>query len=292
MCYIHHMNVDYINPFIMSSLKVFKTLAHLESKPGTPRISNSLKHTGYVNGYIGLEGHGISGYLMITFSICFLQQIFKTLFGSKKKPSEADLFDAAGELTNMISGGAKAELSKQGFFFDMAVPLLSQSLPEIPEHLKQTPTILVPFDTKASDYTIQASILKIEEDFEEETLPEVPPPAGMISVAQFSERTGMGIIKVRRFLKTGFLEGKKVSQTQWHIPEKELRKVQVINTPKKVHTSEEGFDDTYVSISEFSDLSRLTPAKIKGFLRTGFLKGNQDENNIWHIKRHLVSKFR
>ncbi|MCP4673122.1 MAG: chemotaxis protein CheX, partial [Desulfobacula sp.] len=221
-----------------------------------------------------------------------LQQIYKNLFGPEKTTSKAELFDAAGELTNMISGGAKAELSNQEFFFDVAVPLLSQSPPQIPGHLKKNPIILVPFDTKAGDYTIQASIQKIEEDFAEETALEIPPPEGMISVTQFSKFTGMGKIKIRRFLKTGFLKGTKVDQTQWHIPEKELEKVHVKKIYKKVHASTGNIDDTYVTISEFSRLSRLTPAKIKSFLRSGFLKGIQDETHGWHIKKHHVSKFR
>lgn len=286
------MNVGYINPFIKASVNVFKTFAMLESIPGAPDVSVSLKQSGYVNGFIGLEGHGISGYFVINFSHIFLQQIFRNLFGPRKISTNEELFDAAGELTNMISGGAKAELSQQGFFFDVAVPRITQSVPAIPEHLKTTPVIIVPFDTEAGNYTIQASILKIDEDFITDSTPEIPPPGGMISVNRFSELTGMGPIKVRRFLKTGFLTGKKVSRTQWHIPETELAKIQIKKSSKKNSPGNGVIDEACISITEFSRLAGLPQAKIKGFLRTGFIKGSRDENNVWFIKRSYASKFR
>ena len=286
------MNVDFINPFITASINVFRTFATLESTPGAPGVSVSLKRSGYVNGFIGLEGHGISGYFVINFSRIFLQQIFRNLFGSQNVSSKAELFDAAGELTNMISGGAKAELSQQGFFFDVDVPRITQSVPDIPDHLKKNPVIIVPFDTKAGDYTIQASVLKIEEDFITETAPEIPPPKGMLSVNRFSELTGMGQIKVRRFLKTGFLTGKKVSRTQWHIPEKELAKIQVKKSCQQTRPVNGVVDDDCISIAEFSRRAGLPQAKIKRFLRSGFIKGVQDENNVWFINKAYTSKFK
>ena len=293
------MNVDYINPFISASVKVFRTFASIESTPGLPAVSTSLKQKGYVNGYIGLEGHGISGYFVINFSQYFLQQIFKNVFGSQIISTEAELFDAAGELTNMISGKAKAELSEHGFFFDVDVPRISHQLPKIPKHLKKNPVIFVPIDTKAGDYAIQASILTIEEDFATEDKPDIPPPEGMVSVAQFSEFSGMAQIKIKRFLKTGFLKGTKVSRTQWHIPVTELEKIQGRPvTRESIHQVSEPdisapvIEDDYINITKFSKLSGLPPAKIKRFLRSGFLKGVQDKDHTWYIKKALAEKFR
>jgi len=293
------MNVDYINPFIATSVKVFNTFAQIKSIPGSPTVAASLTKNGFVNGFIGLDGHGISGYFVINFSQIFLRQLYMSLFDTQTISSKAELFDAAGELTNMISGGAKAELSQQGFFFDVDVPKIFQTIPVIPENLKQNPVILVPFETRLGTYVIQASILKIEEDFAADSMPEIKPPKGMISVAQFSEQTGMGKIKVRRFLNTGFLKGEKISPSQWHIPEKELDKIQVKkanlkkrSTAIKTGTSDIVIGEDSVNINEFSKLSGLSPAKIKGFLRSGFLKGVQDGRQIWHIKKSDASKFK
>ncbi|MCP3940960.1 MAG: hypothetical protein GY710_05700 [Desulfobacteraceae bacterium] len=290
------MNVDYINPFINASINVFKTFVGIISIPGPPRIDTKITTDGEVNGFIGLNGHGINGYLMINFSVQFLNQLLKKLFNRNTDSTDLELNDVAGELTNMISGSAKAELSKKGFFFDVAVPKISRKKPQIPKNLKNNPIILVPFSTALGDFCIESSIIRIEEDFAKDTRPELPCPEGMLSVANFSKQTGMAEIKVRRFLKTGFLSGKKITNLQWHIPEKELGKFQCNknNIAKKAESkkiSQESLDVT-ISINKFVKLSNLSSAKIKSFLRSGFLKGYLDESNNWRIKESEILKFK
>ena len=66
-------------------------------------------------GFIGLNGHGISGYFIINFATSFLEKIMAGIFDHTTSTKE-DLFDLAGELTNMITGSAKADLSQKGIF--------------------------------------------------------------------------------------------------------------------------------------------------------------------------------
>lgn len=286
------MDVNYINPFINASMDVFSTFAGVKSTPGAPSVRTRPLTDKDINGFIGLNGHGISGYFIINFSAAFLQKILTNIFDHAKS-SEEELHDLAGELTNMITGSAKAELSKKGFFFDVAVPRISNLAPVIPDDLKKNPIIVVPFETQAGKFHIEASMQRIEEDFQQDTMPEVKPPQGHISVDEFARRTRMDPIKVRRLLKTQFLSGKKVSVKQWHIPEDELYKIQGYRPPKNQSSQKVSpmlLDET-ISVEEFSRLSGLRPAKIKSFLRSGFLKGLMDENNTWRVKKGQVSKF-
>lgn len=202
------MDVNYINPFISASMSVFSTFAGLESHPGPPSVSIRPLIDKEINGFIGLNGHGIRGYFIINFSAAFLNRILASIFDHAGSTTE-ELYDLAGELTNMITGSAKAELSKKGFFFDVAVPVISRTAPRIPQDMKNHPVIVVPFETQAGKFYIEASILRIEEDFQQDTMPEVQAPAGYISVADFAKRTRMDPVKTRRLLKTGFLSGKK-----------------------------------------------------------------------------------
>ncbi|MCG8685325.1 MAG: chemotaxis protein CheX [Desulfobacterales bacterium] len=287
------MDVKYINPFISASMDVFSTFAGIDSNPGAPSVRTKPLTDKDINGFIGLNGHGISGYFIINFSTSFLVQILSSIFDHPEASTE-ELHDLAGELTNMITGSAKAELSKKGFFFDVAVPKISHTNPRIPDDLKRNPIIVVPFDTKAGKFHIEASIQRIEEDFQQDTMPEVEAPQGYISVDTFAKRTRMDPIKVRRLLKTNFLEGKKISNRQWHIPENELFKIQGYRPPKTktVKKVSQCLLDETVSVEEFSKLSGLSSAKIKSFLRTGFLRGLQDDNQVWRVHRGQISKFR
>ncbi|HCY86253.1 MAG TPA: hypothetical protein DHV36_14055 [Desulfobacteraceae bacterium] len=286
------MDVKYINPFIAASMDVFSTFAGVKSRPGRPSVRLSPLTSKDVNGFITLNGHGINGYFIINFSTGFLTEILAGIF-DHTSASEEEINDLAGELTNMITGSAKAELSKRGYFFDVAVPRISHTTPEIPGYMKKKPIIIVPFDTKAGKFHIEASLLRIEEDFQQDTMTEVKAPEGYVSVDIFAKEVRMDPIKVRRLLKTGFLNGKKISNRQWHIPEKELFKISGYrprrNKPAK-KTSKLLLDET-ISVEEFSKLSGLTSARIKNFLRTGFLKGVQDEKKVWRIHRGQVTKF-
>lgn len=286
------MEVKYINPFISASMNVFSTFAGLESSPGTPSVRTRPLTNKDINGFIGLNGHGISGYFIINFSAAFLKEIMASIFEHVQSTKE-ELYDLAGELTNMITGSAKADLSKKGFFFDVAVPRISHTTPAIPNDLEKNPIIVVPFDTRAGKFHIEASIQRIEEDFQSDTMPEIEPPDGHISVDTFAKRTRMDPIKVRRLLKTGFLTGKKISNRQWHIPEAQLFKIQGYRPPetKPVRKVTQCLLDETVSVEEFSKLSGLRPAKIKSFLRSGFVKGFVDDTNTWRVKKSQISKF-
>jgi|GEM_PF-353085 len=286
------MDVKYINPFISASINVFSTFAGLESHPGTPSVSIRPLIYKEINGFIGLNGHGIRGYFIISFSAAFLNRILASIFDHTTTDKE-ELYDLAGELTNMITGSAKAELSQKGYFFDVAVPLISHTAPPIPGDLKKNPIIMVPFETQAGKFHIEASIQRIEEDFQQDTMPEVRAPEGYISVDDFAKKTRMDSIKTRRLLKTGFLTGKKISNSQWHIPESELFKIQGYRAPRiqAVEKISQSLMDETVSLNEFSKLSGLSSAKIKNFLRTGFLKGLRNTDQTWRIRKDQISKF-
>ena len=286
------MDVKYINPFISASMEVFSTFAGVESHPGAPVVRKKPLADKEINGFIGLNGHGISGYFIINFSSSFLEAILAEIFGHAKAKQE-ELYDLAGELTNMITGMAKAELSKRGFFFDVAVPKISQTpLVLIPQDLVSNPVIVVPFDTRAGKFHIEASVQTIEEDFQQDSMLEVEAPEGYISVDEFAKITRMAPVKVRRLLKTGFIQGKKISARQWHIPKEEIDKIQGNRHSKSKPAKEvpKTLLDETVSVQEFAGQTGLSPAKVKSFLRSGFLAGVLNDKE-WRVKNGQVSKF-
>ena len=291
------MNVDYINPFINSAINVLNTMAGVKAHPGKPAAYKNTMKNGDIHGFIGLNGHGINGFLIISFTRACIRGILSQIGDDAGDHSPQQLADAVGELTNMISGGAKATLSKKGFFFDVAVPSAGTSRPPVPEGMKGTPVIIVPLKTDKGKFYIEACISKVEEDFREDHGPEVEVPEGMLTVKDFARKTGMGEIKVRRFLKTGFLNGTMISPKQWHIPEEELTKIQVAKNGGKSNgpglPAEVSADILAgcVSVKEFSAMSGLALPKIRSFLRSGFIEGFKDSNGAWHVKRDQISKF-
>ena len=285
------MNVNYINPFINACIEVFSTFANLESRPGKPRARIHPSARGELKAIIGLNGHGIDGYFIIHLTRAHLENIMATLFNTHTRHSDEELKDLAGELTNMISGCAKAQLSQRGFFFEVALPQISTTEIEIPTNLERVPVIQVPFETDMGIYVIEASIKTMDSDLAQDDMATIPAPPGMLSLEDFSSRVRIHPVKLKRLLKTGHLTGERISRQQWHIPTSQLKKFPG-HHPDKAPMGTAPICQATLSLEEFSRSTGLPQAKIKRFIRSGFIAAALDENENWVIPPSEILKFK
>lgn len=215
------MKVEYINPFINASIHVLSTMGGVNPVPGKPHIRDNNHASGDVSGIIGLAGEGVRGFFVVSFTEKCILNFMSKMLDETFDRIDAEVKDAVGEVTNMISGGAKAELSHKGFFFDVAIPSVISGKAHQIEQVTGIPVIVVPFRTEAGPFYIEAALYTGEPaDQEKGEIPE-----GMLSVAQFSKKTGVRTATVRRWLKGGFLKGDKITSRVWHIPEEEVKKI-------------------------------------------------------------------
>ena len=149
------MNVEFINPFIESMLNVLSTMAMLEAKPGNPALKTDSTATGDVTGLIGLAGEKAKGTLAITFSEKLILEITKRMIGEEVTSIDETVTDMVGEITNMVTGGAKKLLSEKGYRFDMAIPSVISGKDHIIHHKSKAPVIIVPFNTEPGDFFIE-----------------------------------------------------------------------------------------------------------------------------------------
>lgn len=114
------MKVEYINPFVTSTVSVFKTMLGCEVTRKGLILKESVQPDLEVSGIIGLSGkaHGV-----VVLSLCREAAIGATeaMLGERPSDINADVIDAVGELANMIAGGAKAQLEQ----YDLHVSLPS-----------------------------------------------------------------------------------------------------------------------------------------------------------------------
>ena len=71
----------------------------------------------------------------------------------------SDVGDAVGELTNMISGSARADLDRQGYSFRMALPTVITRAGHRMSVIATSPTTVVPFTTEAGPFFIEACLM-------------------------------------------------------------------------------------------------------------------------------------
>ena len=149
------MDAQYINPILDAMLNVLKTMAKLDPKPGKPELKKSNAANGDVSGIMTMVSDKVKGSLAITFTKPAILDIAKRMLGQEYTEIDEDVTDLAGELTNMVTGGAKATFEQQGHNFNMSIPTVVSGKIHTVEHRSDGPTIIVPFTSEAGKFYIE-----------------------------------------------------------------------------------------------------------------------------------------
>lgn len=140
------MNVKFINPFLDSFLNVIETMASLKLTPSHPQVKLDETAMGDVSGLVGLVGDKAKGSLSITFEKKLALTIMQNMLGEAPTSINDDVCDMVGEITNMVAGGARKQLSEQGFEFNMATPVVASGVNHNIVHISSEKKIIMPFN--------------------------------------------------------------------------------------------------------------------------------------------------
>lgn len=105
------MRVEYINPFIASLKNTFRTMLGCEAQRGALTVKDSRRAHHPISGVIGLSGKAV-GTVVLSFSREVALEAASTMLMTEATEVNEDVLDAVGELTNMVAGGAKAQLEE------------------------------------------------------------------------------------------------------------------------------------------------------------------------------------
>ena len=150
------MDKNFLGAFIESVVNVLSTMATLEANPGTPVTKENEKAHGDITGLISMTGTEAKGTFAITFTEKVILEVTRRMIGEEVTGIDDTVIDMVGEITNMSSGGAKKLLSENGYRFDMAIPTVISGKDHIIRHKSKAPIIMVPFDTEAGNFFIEA----------------------------------------------------------------------------------------------------------------------------------------
>ncbi|MFB3924517.1 MAG: chemotaxis protein CheX [Syntrophales bacterium] len=147
------MDVKYINPFLAGTEEVLYKMASIRVSAGKPYLKKSDIAPGDVSGIIGITGDAI-GSLAISFSEACICDIVSCMLGEIHKEVNRDVIDAAGELTNMVSGAARSRLEKQGLALYAAIPTVVFGKGHTVRHILDDPGIIIPFATDRGSFYV------------------------------------------------------------------------------------------------------------------------------------------
>ncbi|WP_221798848.1 chemotaxis protein CheX [Oceanobacter mangrovi] len=148
------MNVEYINPFVETINHILATMASMSCEYSKPWLKQDDAPLGVVTGLIPMSGDTVKGSLAISFSEAAILCISSSMLGEEIVEYDDSCRDLTGELTNMLSGGARKLLWEKGFDFHMAQPQLLSGEDMI-AHEVAGPVMVIPFQTKAGPFFIE-----------------------------------------------------------------------------------------------------------------------------------------
>ena len=149
------MKAEFISAFLTAVLNILSTMANMKATPGTPGIKADQIAKGDVTGLIGMAGEQAKGTLAVTFTKPVILAITERMLNEKLDAIDDTVTDMVGELTNMVTGGAKKILSEKGYRFDMAIPSVISGQDHVVIHKSKNPVIVVPFSTEAGDFFVE-----------------------------------------------------------------------------------------------------------------------------------------
>ena len=107
------MKADFVNPFLLSC-SMCSPPWHSSSSPGKPKRKMDELARGDVSGLIGMVGPQTRGSLSISFEKGLALEIMRRMLGEAPATINEEVTDMVGEITNMVTGGAKRMLGRRG----------------------------------------------------------------------------------------------------------------------------------------------------------------------------------
>jgi chemotaxis protein CheX len=150
------MNVDYINPFLLSTMSVFEQMLGVELVREAPFIRKDFAPQYEITGMIGLSGK-TTGTVAVSLPGEMALAITEKLLGERPSDVNAQAVDAVGEMTNMIAGAAKARLEHLQLSLGLPTVVLGRST-RIAFPSRATP-ISIPFSSPLGPVVVEVGIL-------------------------------------------------------------------------------------------------------------------------------------
>ncbi len=155
------MKVEYINPFVTSIISVFDTMLGCSLTRGKPFVKSGPQPEHEVSGIIGLSGKARG---TVVLSLSREAAINATAELLKERPAEIDgeVTDAIGELTNIIAGGAKAQLEQ--FAMSASLPSVITGKGHTVEFPSESRPICIPFESKWGPIALEVGLVEEPEE--------------------------------------------------------------------------------------------------------------------------------
>jgi len=152
------VRAEYINPFLVASVRLFKDYLGLKAEAGKPYLVADPQELDDVSGIIGLAGD-TRGAVVLSFSRETAMSMISKMARQEYRGLTNEVLDGVGELVNIIAGNAKQDLLE--FRIEISLPgVITGNSYRIrwPEGI---PVVAIPFTTELGPFTVNVSLRDI-----------------------------------------------------------------------------------------------------------------------------------
>lgn len=145
----------FIPPVLDTLVSVFNTMLQFQPEVGEANLKQDHTSRGVVTGLMTMESKEVQGSLAITFSEQVIFDLAKRMLNLELNEVDEIARDLAGEMTNIIVGGAKCALEEEGYHFDMSLPKVLEGEKHEIEHQSDGQTILIPLSIDSGEFFLE-----------------------------------------------------------------------------------------------------------------------------------------
>lgn len=149
------MDVNYINPFISSTIATYKNMLACDAVPGAPSLKNAPYPTYDITGNIGLSGTA-QGIVAMSYSEKSALDTIGKMLGFEISANGPEVVDGIGEIVNIVAGFAKKDLTQYDLTISLPNVVIGKDVVVVaPTGIK---TIIVPFECEIGNFTIEVAL--------------------------------------------------------------------------------------------------------------------------------------
>ena len=152
------MDVKYINPFINSVVSTLEMMLGETPKRKTPYLKVGKATEGDITGLIGFAEKNVTGSVALSFPTATAIHVYNIMTGEHTARINREVQDSIGELANIVAGGAKTELAKEGCSFHISIPTVIVGKNHAISHKVDTPVVVIPFTLNDLGFIMEVTL--------------------------------------------------------------------------------------------------------------------------------------
>ncbi|MCA1792302.1 MAG: chemotaxis protein CheX [Desulfotignum sp.] len=149
------MDAALVNPFVEGTLHILETTASVKVKPEPPFLKADTIPLAHISGVLEITGD-LAGSAAISFSEASILGIVSAMFGEEMTQIDEEIFDAVGEISNMVAGHVTTKIAEQGKKIKVKFVRICTGPDQPIDHIAPTgPVLALPFKTTMGKVVIE-----------------------------------------------------------------------------------------------------------------------------------------